>query len=253
MRHSLKSSMIIGTLGIFLLSACSKSESVAPDQQRSNETALTASDVIALSPVPVGTVTYSSNGYTLTFTNNATNFEDSIRQKFVDIFFSIYPQLRTRFNSNATQSVKFVIDPNYTGVAYTSGTTITYSSAWFQSNPKDVDVVTHEIMHVIQAYTGGTPGWLTEGIADLVRYRYGVNNGPAGWSLPAWSSSQSYTNSYRITARFLAWLENHKSASIVTNLNTALRNHTYTANTWVTLTGKTVDQLWAEYSASPAL
>jgi hypothetical protein len=108
-------------------------------------------------------------------------------------------------------------------------------------------------MHIIQAYTGGTPGWLTEGIADLVRYRYGVNNSAAGWSLPAYSSSQSYTNAYRVTARFLAWLENHVSSTIVTNLNTALRNHTYTANTWVTLTGKTVDQLWADYGANPAL
>jgi hypothetical protein len=43
------------------------------------------------------------------------------------------------------------------------------------------------------------------------------------------------------------------SSTIVTNLNTALRNHTYTANTWVTLTGKTVDQLWADYGANPAL
>jgi len=159
----------------------------------------------------------------------------------------------TRFNTGAVKAVTFVIDPAYSGVAATSGTTITYSSAWFHSHPQDVDVVTHEIMHVIQAYTGGTPGWLTEGIADLVRYRYGVNNGPAGWSLPAWSSTQSYTNSYRITARFLAWLENHGYPAIVTSLNTALRNHTYTANTWVSLTNKTVDQLWADYAANPTL
>jgi hypothetical protein len=245
--------MIIGTLGIFFLSACSKSELAAPDRETFNETARTAGDVIALAPTPVGTVVYTSNGYRLTFTNKDATFDDAIRQKFVDIFFSVYPQLLSRFNSNATKSVTFVIDPAYNGVAYTSGTTVTYSSAWFRNNPQDVDVVTHEIMHVIQAYTGGTPGWLTEGIADLVRYRYGVNNGPAGWTLPNWSSSQSYTNSYRVTARFLAWLENHVRSTIVTDLNTALRNKTYTANTWVTLTTKTVDQLWADYSANPAL
>lgn len=251
MRNSLNYSMIIGTLGIFLMSACSKSDLASPEQDTFNETAGAAS--IALAPVPVGTVVYTSNGYRLTLNNKATNFDEATRQRFVDIFFSIYPQLRTRFNPGATKSVTFVIEPSYTGVAYTSGTTITYNPAWFVSNPEDVDVATHEIMHVIQAYTGGAPGWLTEGIADLVRYRYGVNNGPAGWSLPNWSSSQSYTDSYRVTARFLAWLENHVSASIVTDLNTALRNQTYSASTWVTLTGKTVNQLWADYSLSPAL
>jgi hypothetical protein len=253
MRHSLNYSMIIGTLGIFLFSACSKSDNVAPDKQALNETAQISGDVSAQATTPVGTVVYTSNGYKVTVTNKDATFDDAIRQKFIDIFFSVYPQLLSRFNTGATKSVTFVIDNAYTGVAYTSGTTITYSSAWFHNNPQDVDVVTHEIMHVIQAYTGGTPGWLTEGIADYVRYRYGVNNGPAGWSLPAWNSSQSYTNSYRVTARFLAWLELHVNSTIVTSLNTALRNHTYTANTWVTLTGKTVDQLWADYSANPAL
>ncbi|WP_261387715.1 basic secretory family protein [Chitinophaga pinensis] len=252
MRHSLKNSMIIGTLGIFLLSACSKSDIVTPEEKAVNENSGATGEVAALA-VPVGTVVYTSNGYKLTLTNNDPNFNETVRQKIVDIFFGTYPQLLTRFNPGVTKSITYVIDPNYSGVAYTSGTTVTYSAAWFQSNPQDVDVATHEIMHIIQAYTGGTPGWLTEGIADLVRYRYGVNNSAAGWSLPAFSSSQSYTNSYRVTARFLAWLENHVSSTIVTNLNTALRNHTYTANTWVTLTGKTVDQLWADYAANPAL
>lgn len=255
MRHSLNYSMIIGTLGIFLLSACSKSELLTPDPSREaiNETATIAGDVAAAATTPVGTVVYTSNGYKVTITNKDATFDDAVRQKFVDIFFSVYPQLVSRFNTGAVKSVTFVIDPAYSGVAYTSGTTITYSSAWFHSHPQDVDVVTHEIMHVVQAYTGGAPGWLTEGIADYVRYKYGVNNGPAGWSLPNWSSSQSYTDAYRVTARFLVWLELHVRSTIVTDLNTALRNRTYTANTWVSLTTKTVDQLWADYSANPAL
>ncbi|MBW8683183.1 basic secretory family protein [Chitinophaga sp. B61] len=244
--------MIIGTLGIFLLSACSKSAIISPEEA-SIQPETKTEGVVSAQAVPVGTVIYTSNGYQLTLTNNDPNFSETVRQKIVDIFFTKYPQLLTRFNPGVTKSIKYVIDPNYNGVAYTSGTTVTYSAAWFQNNPQDVDVATHEIMHIIQAYTGGTPGWLTEGIADLVRYRYGVNNAAAGWSLPAYSSSQHYTNAYRVTARFLAWLENRVNASIVTNLNTALRNKTYTANTWVTLTGKTVDQLWADYAANPAL
>ncbi|SHM46172.1 Peptidase [Chitinophaga jiangningensis] len=227
--------------------ACSKSSLPEP------ATTPTPAEAVTEATTPVGTVIYTSNGYKLTFTNNASGFDDATRQKFVNMYFSIYPQLLNRFYTGATKQVTFVIDPNYTGVAYTSGTTVTYSAAWLSSHPQDVDVLTHEVMHVVQAYTGGTPGWLTEGIADYVRYKYGVNNGPAGWSLPAWSSTQSYTNSYRVTARFLAWLELHVSSTIITSLNTALRNQTYTSNTWNQLTGKSVDQLWTDYSNSPAL
>ena len=48
---------------------------------------------------------------------------------------------------------------------------------------------------------------LTEGLADYARYKYGVNNAAAGWSLPNYASGQSYTNAYAVTARFLVWLE----------------------------------------------
>ncbi|ASZ12301.1 basic secretory family protein [Chitinophaga pendula] len=245
-----KAHLLIASSTLLLtINACTKSSLVSPDIA-TNQTPQVATERAA---TPVGTVVYTSNGYTLTFTNKDAGFDDAIRQRFVDIFFQVYPQLLSRFNTGASKSVTFIVDPAYTGVAATSGGRITYNPGWFRSNPQDVDVVTHEIMHVVQAYPGGAPGWLTEGIADFVRYKYGVNNAAAGWSLPAYSSSQHYTNSYRITARFLAWLELRVSNTIVNQLNTALRNQTYTANTWNQLTGKSVDQLWADYGRNPAL
>ncbi|QJB31960.1 secretory protein [Chitinophaga oryzae] len=243
----------LSAASILAFSACSKSSLTPPGEETAQTTLSGNKQVTAAATTPVGTVIYTSNGYKLTFTNNASGFDDATRQKFVDMYFSIYPKLLNRFYTGATKQVTFVIDPNYNGVAYTSGTTVTYSAAWMANHPQDVDVLTHEVMHVVQAYTGGTPGWLTEGIADYVRYKYGVNNGPAGWSLPAWSSSQSYTDAYRVTARFLVWLELHVRATIVDDLNTALRNKTYSGNTWNQLTGKSVDQLWTDYSNNPAL
>ncbi|KAA2238939.1 secretory protein [Chitinophaga agrisoli] len=254
MSYPLKHVLIAGAVSISLLSACSKSALVTPVEQQN--TAVPNEKNGALAPLtltPVGSVAYTSNGLTVVFTNNYSNLDDALRQRMVNTFFSVYPQLRTRFNTNAATSVTFIMDPNYNGVAATSGTVVRYSASYFQTHASDIDVVTHEIMHIVQAYTGGAPGWLTEGIADYVRYKYGVDNAGAGWSLPNWSSSQSYTDAYRVTARFLVWIERHGHPSIVNDLNTRLRNHTYTSSTWSTLTGETVDQLWADYSANPAL
>jgi hypothetical protein len=149
--------------------------------------------------------------------------------------------------------VTFVIDPTCTGVAFTSGGTTTFCSQYFKNNPLDTDVTTHEVMHIVQSYTSpAVPGWLTEGIADYVRDTFGINNAVAGWTLPAFSTSQKYTDAYRVTARFLLWLELRFCTNIVEKLDAAARSGTYSANTWVSLTGSTVDQLWSLYSASPA-
>ncbi|WP_347157365.1 basic secretory protein-like protein [Pontibacter chitinilyticus] len=195
--------------------------------------------------------------YTLVFINKDTAFAqsgDAIKQAMEAAFFKVYPQEAERFNPKTATKVTFIIDPGYKGVAATSGDIIRFSPAWMLAHPEDIDVVTHEAFHIVQDY-GDTPGpgWLTEGITDYVRYKYGVNNAKANWSLPDYKPEQSYTNSYRITARFLAWLEKHKDNQIADKLNVAMRNHTYTPQIWVSLTGKTLDELWQEYGRNPAL
>ena len=131
---------------------------------------------------------------------------------------------------------------------------IVVSAQWLRSNPKDTDLVTHELMHVVQSYPGGQPGWLVEGIADYVRWRYGRDNNAANWALPNYSSNQRYTDSYRVTGRFLAWLERKVNGNIVNQMDTALRQNRYQNGAiWNQLAGKSVDQLWDEYSRNPAL
>jgi len=57
------------------------------------------------------------------------------------------------------------------GIAYTSGATITCMSGWFKKHPDDYGATIHEMCHVVQSYWGKpVPGWLTEGIADYVRW-----------------------------------------------------------------------------------
>ena len=107
----------------------------------------------------------------------------------------------------------FIIDPGYTGVAETDSGRCRYSPRWLTDHPEDIDVVTHEVMHIVQDYHhDNDPGWLTEGIADYARYVYGVNNIKAKWALPNYTPRQSYENAYRVTARFLLWVQDNKAS-----------------------------------------
>ena len=57
------------------------------------------------------------------------------------------------------------------GVAYTSGGTITCAVAYFKAHPNDYGEAIHELCHVVQAYgSKKVAGWVTEGIADYVRW-----------------------------------------------------------------------------------
>lgn len=199
----------------------------------------------------------SKGKYTLIFINRDSAFAqngDNIKKQMIDAFFKVYPKEAKRFNKKTARKVTFVIDQDYKGVAAASGQMIKYSPLWMLKNPNDIDVVTHEAFHIVQSYPRGAgPGWLTEGITDYVRYRYGVNNAAGNWSLPEFKPNHKYTDSYRITGRFLAWAENNVNKKIVNQLDAALRTKAYTPETWTKITGKTVDELWAEYAQNPKL
>ncbi len=197
--------------------------------------------------------TYNQAGYQLVFDNDDSTFDPAETQRMVHTFFTIYPQLVAAFNKDAPREVRISVEIRYKGVAATNKDTIHISSAWFHHKPEDINVITHEATHVVQQYPHYDPVWLVEGIADYARYKFGVNNSKAGWSLPDYKPTQNFDNSYRITARFLAWLDKHVQSGIVQKLDIAMRSDTYTPDTWRQLTGKTVQQLWQDYAANPTL
>lgn len=194
---------------------------------------------------------FKDKGYTLNFLNNDQSFDPALKKRMVETFFKVYPVLADAYNKQTAKEVTFSIDTAYKGVAATGGGRIVYNPDWFRKHPGDIDVVTHEVMHVVQNYgRGGGPGWLTEGIADYVRFKYGVDNAGANWALPAFKPEHNYKNAYRITARFLNYLEK-SNPGIVVKLDNAMRTHTYKETIWSDLTGKTVDELWTAYAANP--
>ncbi|WP_226332338.1 basic secretory family protein [Echinicola marina] len=190
--------------------------------------------------------------YTLTFINQDHDLDETVKEGLIKTFFKVYPKMVKDFNHEATKLVTVTIDTAYNGVAYAHNGKITIASQWLDKKPEDLDVITHEGMHLVQAYPGGSgPGWLTEGIADYVRYAYGVDNEGAGWSLPDFDSKHHYKNSYRITARFLLWINQNFEGDFVKRMDEKMRNKEYTASLWNLYTGKSLEELWEEYANDP--
>lgn len=202
----------------------------------------------------VDTDSLTQKGYTLIWINKDQDFNMLLKKELMDNYFKNYPKLAKEYNPKTRKKVYFIIDPDYKGVAATDGGVVRYNPEWFRKNPFDIDVVTHEVMHIVQDYPNDSgPWWITEGIADYVRYVYGVANGKANWKLPEYNSKQNFDNSYRVTARFLSWIEHHVKKGFVKKLNLAMREKTYTPQFWKNNTGKTVEELWTAYGEKPSI
>lgn len=193
-------------------------------------------------------------GYSLTFESNFAALDPKLKKRLIETFFIVYPKLAKEYNPNTLKAVTFFVDTAYKGVAATSNGKVTYSSIWMVKHPEDIDVVTHEVMHIVQDYGRSVgPGWLTEGIADFARSKFGIDNAGAKWALPELKPEHTYKNSYRITARFFTWIEKKVKPGTIKAVDASLRDHTYTPDIWAKLTGKDLDGLWADYVKNPQL
>lgn len=133
------------------------------------------------------------------------------------------------------------------GVAYTSGGGITGSVTYFKRHPDDFGAMVHETAHVVQSYrVRGNPGWLVEGIADYVRF-FKYEPGKLGRINPR---RARYDGSYRVTAAFLAYLTDKYDKQIVRKLNEMMREGEYKKEAFQKWTGKTLEQLGAEWVAT---
>ena len=133
------------------------------------------------------------------------------------------------------------------GVGSTSGTKITISSHWIEKKPTDFGLVFHELVHVIQRYPSGKPWWVTEGIADYLRW--GIYEAkPQSW-FPRPKDKTSYKKGYQVTGGFFLWLETTTSPGIVNKLNAAMRKKEYSNGIFKKETGKSLEELWIQYSS----
>ncbi|WP_159744516.1 basic secretory protein-like protein [Luteimonas cellulosilyticus] len=189
------------------------------------------------------------DGVTLRFIDAGDALTPAVQDAVIETFFDAYPRQRADFNPQAPDAVRITIDAGYDGIAFVDGAAMTINPARFDAHPHDLDLVTHEAMHIVQAYgPGEAPGWLVEGIADYARAVYGRDNAATGWALPTTRAPTHRLDSgYRVTAAFLAWAE-ARHPGLVRGLDAALRAQRYTPADWVRLTGQDADALWAAYA-----
>jgi hypothetical protein len=168
--------------------------------------------------------------------------------RLTTLFYESYPKLVERFEhpqKPAPRTIRLTFARRMRVPAYCTGAEIKINVDWLLQHPNDIGLLTHELTHAVQAYPRSDPGWLTEGIADYARQLYGPKEQP-GWSLPKrLTARNSYRDSYRVTARFLVWLDG-KHPGAVDKLHRRMQNREFTLGDFETATGKPLDTLWIE-------
>ena len=152
-----------------------------------------------------------------------------------------------QFTPPATLTLRFKSLPKLPAFRTTEGLTI--STEWITKHPDDFGMIIHEMTHAIQDYHGvpKDAGWLTEGIADYIRYWHYEPEVPHRRIDPA---KASYRDGYSTTGSFLAWLIVKYDRRTVRQLDAALRAGKYSDAVFEQITAKPLDALWAEFLTS---
>jgi hypothetical protein len=209
-------------------------------------------------PVPLVVETPDGNTTLAIDTAAAPELEEWARTRLAPVLAQWYPKLGALLPSEgyvAPNYVHIVFRPQ-PGVAETAGTEISGNSQWFrnQLNGEAVGAMVHELVHVVQRYgerdPEPTPGWLTEGIADYIRFfkfEPDYHGADDVWLKKQDSAKLRYDGSYRQSANFLDWVSRKYDSDIVAKLNAAARNGTYDEELWSANTGKTSAELGEEW------
>jgi hypothetical protein len=188
-------------------------------------------------------------------TGKAPELKDWAQTKLAPVMAEWYPKIAAMLSSKgftAPAHCRVTLKP-VSGVAYTTGAGIVANSKWLQTQLKGdaTGSLVHEMVHVIQRYHGDNPGWLVEGMADYIRW-FKYEPGSHGADL-IWMRKQQkpfsprYNDSYRVSANFLNWVTEHYDKGIVAKLNAAMRGNNYNEALWKQYTGRTVQELGAEW------
>ena len=201
--------------------------------------------------------TVNTSGYSVTLFWPPDDKPDaSLLTDVKDLCFTAYPAMRETYGTTDQKEVKVFFwdeDAMYIKVpAYTSGNEIHCSRQFLEASRGNLNCIVHELFHVVQngypqASENTLVGVLCEGLADVARYEYSVYDDPS-WSLAAYADGQSYMDSYTVTAAFLVWINETYDEDFCLRLNRVLHEGTYGDYFWREVTGKTLDELWAQYA-----
>jgi len=156
-------------------------------------------------------------------------------------------------NDPVAKDVQIVVTYAYKGVAATGnsgfggpngGARISVSAEYALTHPNDLGMVAHEMVHVVQSYPTYDPVWLVEGIADWVRW---FNWEPLAKRPRPNPEKAKARDSYQTTGAFLYYVSTHYDLNLVPKLNRAFKERAYKESLFKDYTGRTLDQLDAEW------
>jgi hypothetical protein len=182
-------------------------------------------------------------------------------QKLSPVVREWYPKLVDMLPSEeyeAPTNVTITVKKDAKGVAFASGNRITCAAEWFRKNldGEAVGAVVHELAHVVQNYGWGrrrnpeakrTPGWIVEGIPDYIRWFLYEPESKGAEITERNLPRAKYDANYRITGNFINWVVRTYDKEIVRKINAAARAGKYSEDLWKEFTGKTVQELGAEW------
>src|SRR5712691_799756 len=88
-----------------------------------------------------------------------------------DLYASFAPSIAHLIGATDVPPIRVLVEHHVAGAAWTNGTDVALSAAWFAAHPDDVGGCLHEFTHAMMrapVYDASTI-WLIEGIADWVR------------------------------------------------------------------------------------
>ena len=194
---------------------------------------------------PDGVAKYLSLGHTNLVTVD-------IAKRSYDLIYAVYRNVFDYFNYGEYEPVVLNFTVGDYSPAYSNMVDIFLASEHMLANAKDVDCITHELIHCAQNYPNVNDYvWLMEGLTDYGRNMFGLHNEDCGWHLTEYEPGQHYTNSYTVTANFIKYITENHCADMPVLINEMFKSHEgYRDSIWKDNTGYTVDELWELYTSA---
>lgn len=225
-----------------------------------------ASGAVASAEPIIHTVNFEKGGiaYKIDFDSTvAPDLSAWVERELVPIVKDWYPRIVEMLPSegfNAPTNVTIRMRDRMTVPAMAGGNTISCNAAWFRNSLKGEarGAVVHELVHIVQQYGRGrrnnpnatrTPGWITEGIPDYIRWFLYEPETKGAEITERNFSRAKYDASYRITGNFLNWVVGKYDKEIIRKLNAAAREARYSDELFKEYTGKTLQELGDEWRA----
>jgi hypothetical protein len=130
---------------------------------------------------------------------------------------------------------------NFNGPSYEEAGNVYLNIDYFRANPNDVGVLVHELTHVVQNYPSG-PQWVSEGLADYVRFDLGYATADYGFGCDQFSD---YASGYNCSATFLNYVQKNYDQNIIKELDSAMGYGQYSDQLFLDKTGWSLPQLYA--------